>query len=168
MKITQFRSAIGIVSLFIVIAVIWGVVGNFFFRNYVKPKGDIRFNNITNNLLVENVNETIDFYENTFGFSSVMTYPDSGKYDFAIIKRDSIQLMLQTKASFDDELDLFKDTNIGGTFMLYIEVNNLDSLYNVVNSNAEIVKELNETFYNTKEFAVKDNNGYVLIFAEDL
>ena len=35
------------------------------------------------------------------------------------------------------------------------------------NANAEIVVDLNTTFYGTREFAMKDCDGYLLIFAEE-
>jgi uncharacterized glyoxalase superfamily protein PhnB len=51
---------------------------------------------------------------------------------------------------------------------LYFDVENLDKIYNKAkNANAEIVVDLNTTFYGTREFAMKDCDGYLLIFAEE-
>ena len=35
-------------------------------------------------------------------------------------------------------------------------------------SNAEIVADINTTFYGAREFTMKDCDGYLLIFAEQL
>jgi len=58
-----------------------------------------------------------------------MTVPDSGKFDFAMLKLDTVTIMFQSKKGFIEALHDYKDQKIGGTLFLYIEVENLDKVY---------------------------------------
>ena len=48
----------------------------------------------------------------------------------------------------------------------FIEMDDLDEFYEKAKIVGEIVQEKHETFYGTKEFSMRDINGYVLMFAE--
>lgn len=163
-----WKSAFSIIILFFLIAVLWGVIGNIFFSDLEKPEQFSKLKKVTTNLIVEDVNETIKFYNSILGLEAVQTYPDSGKYDFALLSQGDIEVMIQSKKSIDKELDIFKGNNIAGTISLYFDVINIDSLYNKISDKVEVIKEINNTFYGTREFAITDNSGYLIIFAEDL
>lgn len=49
---------------------------------------------------------------------------------------------------------------------VYIEVENLEDFYNEIKEKVEIVKEFSNTWYGMNEFYIRDNNGYILGFAE--
>jgi len=70
---------------------------------------------------------------------------------------------------FIEALPEYKDQKVGGTLFLYIDVENLDAIYNkAIAAEAEIVADINTTFYGAREFTMKDCDGYLLIFAEQL
>ena len=120
------------------------------------------------NLIVEDVNRSLLFYHNTLGFETVLTVPEAGVLDFAMLKLDDVTIMLQSFSGYAEALPENKDQKIGGTIFLYIDVENLDEIYKKVRSaGAEIVVDINTTFYGTTEFTIKDSDGYLLIFAED-
>lgn len=121
---------------------------------------------LTPNLMVSNVNQTIQFYKKAFGFEPSVTVPDTGNYNFAILSFGRVEVMIQSRESFVEDFGLYKDAPVGGTISLYFEVNDIVSLYDRASVNADIVKELHQTFFGTKEFSVKDNNGYILTFSE--
>ncbi|MGE5681052.1 MAG: VOC family protein [Bacillota bacterium] len=123
---------------------------------------------LTPNLMVENVNQTMQFYKKAFGFEPVVTVPDTGTYSFAVLELGKVDIMVQSRESFAEDFGLGQDSAIGGTISLYIEVNDIVSLYDKASVNSDIVKELHQTFFGTKEFSVKDNNGYILTFSEAL
>ena len=123
---------------------------------------------LTPNLIVEDVNRTILYYQNTLGFETILTVPDSGVFDFAMLKLDGVTIMFQSMKGFVDALPEYKGQKAGGTLFLYFEVENLDKIYEKVKSaNADLVVDINTTFYGTREFTMKDCDGYLLIFAED-
>lgn len=123
---------------------------------------------LTPNLIVEDVNKTVKYYQETFGFEIIMTVPDSGVFDFAMLKLDNVTIMFQAMKSFVEALPHYKYQKVGGTVFLYFDVENLDKIYDKAKvANAEIVVDINTTFYGTREFTMKDCDGYLLIFAEE-
>ena len=165
---SKLSGFIFLIIVFVVIAVLWIVVGYFFLnKNENQKEGDkAMFKKITTNLMVKSVNKTADFYNKYFGFQTVVTVPDSGEYDFAILNADSVELMLQKVESLGDDVPYLSGQPIGGSFTLFIEVENVDEIYNRLKDDVEILVDMKTTFYGMKEVTVKDNNGYVLTFAE--
>ncbi len=121
---------------------------------------------LTSNLMVEDVNTTIEFYKNVLDFDVVMTVPEQGQFDFAILQSGNVEIMLQSSKSLTNDIPALKGKTIGGTFTLYIEVEGVTELYERIKGKATIAQDMHNTFYGTKEFAVEDINGYILAFAE--
>lgn len=116
--------------------------------------------------MVENVKAAIDFYAE-LGFEKVLTVPEKGEFDFAIVKSGDIELMFQSRISLGEDIREFRYKKTGGTFTLYIKVDNLLEIYERMKGKAEIIEDIHKTFYGTYEFSMKDNNGYVLGLAEE-
>lgn len=129
-------------------------------------KGNVE--RISANLMVNDVNSTIKFYKNIAGFQVDATLPDTGSYDFAILKNGAAELRIQKRDSFAEDYDGSDTMRTGGSFTLYIEVKNILLVYERAILETEILRELHQTRFGTKEFSVKDNNGYILVFAEHL
>lgn len=56
------------------------------------------YETITTNIMVENVKETIEFYQSQLGFQKVLSVPEDGSsLNFAIVKKDNISIMFQGK-----------------------------------------------------------------------
>lgn len=124
---------------------------------------------VTPNLVVEDVNKTIEYYQSTLGFEIIMTVPECGLFDFAMLKMDNVTIMFQSMKSYVEALPEYKDQKIGGTIFLYFSIEDLDELYNKVKkAKTEIVVDLHTTFYGMREFTMKDCDGYLLVFAEEL
>lgn len=157
-----------LVIVFVIIALIWITIGYFFLneKEVKNHKGDVMYQKITANLMVQNVNETAEFYKKYFGFRTTVTVPDSGDFDFAILNADKVELMFQKIESLGDDVPYLKNMPVGGSFTLFIEVSNVDEIYNRFKGEVEILVDMKTTFYGMKEVTVKDNNGYVLTFAE--
>lgn len=129
---------------------------------------NVNLQKITPNLMVEDVERTVDFYKNVLGFYIVSAYPDTGKMDFAIVSLDSVDIMFQRKDNMIEELGQFQNTQIGGSFTIHIDVRDIIMIYEKAVLNARIVQELHQTAYGTKEFSIRDNNGYIITFSEPL
>ena len=134
------------------------------------------FSKITANLMVGNVNETLDFYEKVLGFGLVMGVPENSEQivttragdtplGFAIIKRDDVELMLQSQKSLGAELPEFPTRPVGGAITLYIQAANARELYDRIKGQVTVLKDLHPTFYGAEEFCIRDGSGYVLTFA---
>ena len=131
---------------------------------------------ITVNIIVHNVNETLDFYEEVLGFRLVMAVHEDSQQTvtvrdaatplgFAIIRRDDVELMLQSRKSLAKELPSLDAPPVGTSFTLYIQVDDTEALYKSIKSKAAIIEDLHTTFYGAREFCIRDSGGQVLTFA---
>jgi uncharacterized glyoxalase superfamily protein PhnB len=127
------------------------------------------------NLAVKDIKQTVSYYQDNFGFEIEMLV-DSLQEDFspeikkdkdyiwALIKKGDVSLMLQEENSMKEDIgNFFKE--IGASITLYIEVDDVDTLYEKVKENVEILKPVYTTWYGQKEFYIKDINGYILGFS---
>jgi uncharacterized glyoxalase superfamily protein PhnB len=126
------------------------------------------FKTLTINLMVADVQRSVDFYSKIFGFEAITTVPGENELVFALIKLDEVSIMLQSMSSFIESRPEYAKTKIGGTVLLYVDVNNVQEVYKKAKAGkAEIVIEMHKTFYGTHEFTIKDCDGYLVSFAED-
>ena len=114
-------------------------------------------------MIVKDVNETVKYYEDVLGFQMLASHPEEGKFEWAMVGSGGVTLMFQTAESLSGELPLFKGKDIFGSLTLYITVDDVEELHEKIKDKAEIIKDLNKTFYGATEFVVKDPNGYILI-----
>lgn len=121
------------------------------------------YETITTNIMVKNVKETIQFYEQKLGFQKVLSVPEEGEVlNFAILVKDKISIMLQEQNNLVGEYPTLKTGEIVPTFTLFITVDNVEEMYHNLKEKVKIAKELHKTFYGKDEFAIFDNNGNIL------
>jgi uncharacterized glyoxalase superfamily protein PhnB len=117
------------------------------------------------NLFVKDINETIKFYK-TLGFNLAITVPETGDFVWVMMTCGSVSFMFQTFASLGDTLpDVSRAA--GGSLLLYIKLKNIRTFFESVKEKVTVVQGLEKTFYGATEFSIKDNNGFLLTFAED-
>ncbi len=121
---------------------------------------------LTPNLMVEDAAQTLAFYKDILGFEVVMTLPEQEPFDFAIVKRDGVELMFQSRASLSENVPALTGSPIGASQTFYIEVTGIRDLYEALRGKVEIVVDFHTTFYGTQEFYFRDVNGYILSFSE--
>lgn len=123
---------------------------------------------LTPNLMVNDVEETIEYYTDVLGFTLLMTVPEKGKLDWAMVKRNDVVMMFQSTKSLQKGVPRLQGEKPGGGLTFYIKVDRVTEIHEeLFNNEAEIISELESTFYNTIEFSVADINGYILTFSED-
>jgi uncharacterized glyoxalase superfamily protein PhnB len=123
---------------------------------------------LTPNLMVEDVRKTLDFYRDILGFEIVLTLPEVAPFDFAIVQRDGVELMFQSRESLSENVPALAGRAIGASQTLYIDVTGITDLYQQLREKVEIVVNLHTTFYGTREMYFRDNNGYILSFSEPI
>jgi uncharacterized glyoxalase superfamily protein PhnB len=120
---------------------------------------------LTPNLFVKDIARSIDFYKN-LGFEVIMTVPEKGNYDWAMMKCENVLIMLQTFTSLGNDVPQIS-RNAGGSLLLYIKLKNIRQFFERVKDFATVVKGLEKAFYGATEFSITDIDGYVLTVAED-
>ncbi|MBN1567142.1 MAG: VOC family protein [Acidobacteria bacterium] len=134
------------------------------------------YKKLTANIIVSNVNGILDFYEKILGFSLVMAVPEGSQQvvtvrdkttllGFAIIRRDDVELMLQSRKSLANELPSFAGSPVGTSFTLYIQTDDIEALYKGIKDKSAIIEDLHTTFYGAREFCIRDSGSNVLTFA---
>ena len=117
------------------------------------------------NIFVNNMKETIAFYK-LLGFNIAMSVPESGDdLVWAMLTNGSVTMMFQTYESLAEALPEIHRTD-GGSLLLYINLKGITSFFEQLKDKVTVLKGLEKTFYGATEFSIKDNNGYVLTFAE--
>lgn len=124
---------------------------------------------LTPNLLVADVNRTVKYYCDNLGAKLLMSVPETGNYDWAMIKLGDVELQFQSEESIKAEYPELQSCTAGGGLTLYIDVVNISAMHlRIFNHQEEvkIIKQINKTFYGATEFAIQDINGYILTFSE--
>ena len=78
----------------------------------------------------EDVNRTEEFNRDILtSFELVDSEPVSGSLEWAMLRCGEVQLMFESRRSLSKIIPLFKDKEIGGSLVIYIELSNIKSLY---------------------------------------
>jgi len=128
----------------------------------------MKLNSLTPNIMVDDMVGTLSWYEDVLGFGLVMQVPEEGIPVWAMMTKDSVTLMFQTRDSIKEELPELGRRPLGGGLGFYIKMDDIEGFCNEVKQEIDLVKELNKTFYGTLEFTIEDNNGFMITFAEDI
>jgi uncharacterized glyoxalase superfamily protein PhnB len=120
---------------------------------------------ITPILFAEEIEPCIRFWTEKIGFQKAIEVPEGNKIGFVMLEKNGLELMYLSFSSVDkDNAAIGVGVRRGPTF-LYIEVADLDAALEATKG-AEMVIEVRTTFYQSKEFGIKDPVGHYLIFAQ--
>ncbi len=121
---------------------------------------------LTPELLVEDLPKTLAWYKTTLGFEVVFISPESSAPTFARIKRGNVEIMLFSRHDFAKEIPELSKVKMGGSLVLYLEVDDIRSEWGRVKDMVKVVQSLHSTNYDSQEFTIQDCNGYHLMFGE--
>jgi len=146
-------------------------------------------NSLIPNLMVHDVCDTALFYQNVLGFKLIVAVADfeaemeegniimslgqGQKLDWANLKLDpedstSAEFMFQSRRSLEADLPAFKGVAISASQTLYLRNKDVDAQYESLKNKVDVVQEPITRFYGMREWYMKDNNGYVLCFGQEL
>ena len=116
------------------------------------------FNALVPTLEVENMDESIDFYESYLDFKCISREGDQWAY----VQKDEVSIMLSSRF-FEDKHP--KPVFTGG---LYIYVDDIDVIWQILKEKVKICYPLENFEYGMREFAIYDCNGYRIQFGQEL
>ncbi len=119
----------------------------------------MQFHELTPMLWVPNIKDTVTFYTEILGFTCDNS---SDEWQWASISRDSVVFML----SAPSEHMSFTAPEFTGSF--YIRVGDVNSLWADLKDKVEIVYPIDSFEYGMREFAIRDNNGFMLQFGQEI
>jgi len=113
-------------------------------------------------LVVEDIAPSLAFWSDALGFALGPTVPDAPPYDFAIVARDGVEVMLQTRQSATEDTPAAVSGAAGA--ILYMSVENLDAVLAKL-PDAAVVVPRRTTFYGADEVFLGAPGGHVVGFA---
>lgn len=110
-------------------------------------------------LWTDKLEETIEFYTQTLGFT--IGAKNDG-WGWAYLYRDQAGIML----SKPNEHTAFEKPVFTGSF--YFNTDDVDGIWESLKSKVKIVYGIENFEWEMREFAIYDNNGYILQFGQDI
>jgi uncharacterized glyoxalase superfamily protein PhnB len=110
-------------------------------------------------LWVDDVKTAIDYYVNVLGFNPGNHLDNWG---WGCVVRDDVEFM------FCKPFDGFGYTKPGFTGSLYINTDDVDGWWDLLKDKADILYPVGDFEYKMREFAIKDCNGYIIQFGQDI
>ena len=135
------------------------------------------------NLMVENVADTVRYYQDILGFelqiamqhqedsqpNMVMELTDDMQLEWANMVSAGAEFMFQERHSLIEEIPALEGASIGASQTIYITLDeDIDQHYTALKDKVEVVVEPVSKFYGMREWYMKDCNGYILGFAQSL
>ena len=105
------------------------------------------------------LDETIRFYVTVLGFTCREYNTEWG---WAALQKDAAEIMLARP----NEHTPFEKPMFTGSF--YINVDDVDALWDTLKDKCRICYEIGDFEWQMREFAVYDNNGYLLQFGQEI
>lgn len=106
---------------------------------------------------VKELDEVVRFYGEVLGFGC-----ENQMEGWATMRRDEAEMMI----ALPNEHEPFEKTAFTGSF--YFRMTGVDELWKELRDKAEVVYPLENFDYGMREFAIRDNNGYMLQFGEEI
>jgi uncharacterized glyoxalase superfamily protein PhnB len=117
-------------------------------------------------LFLDAIEPALPFFVDRLGFAVQITVPlreGRPELGFAILQRDAVELMLQTRASVRGDVEALADAP--NCAMLYIDVDDVAAIERALQG-CEIVVPRRRTFYGADEIGVRVPGGHVMLFAQ--
>ena len=109
-----------------------------------------------------------EFYESVLGFKSISNFPN-----FVSLTRENVELMFIVPQDDPDDCkdpgnkeEFFPKPILTGS--LFIVTEQVDKLWEAVKDKATIKTSIADREYYMRDFSILDNNGYELVFGQDI
>ena len=117
----------------------------------------MKINSLVPMLWTLDLNKTIEFYHQLLGFECINRIEG-----WAVLKKDEVELMF----SLPNAHEPFDKIQFTGSF--YFRPNNVAGLWQQLKDKTTVVYPLEDFDYGMREFAIRDNNGYILQFGQEI
>ena len=121
-------------------------------------------------LLADDIRETMDFYRDKPGFSVTGTWPEDGKPTWCQLTSGDVKLMFFSFAPHEHDEDHDHDHIDSPTLsgFLYVYPDNVNEAWDALKDKAEVAWPIQNMEHGMREFALKDCNGYTLVFGKSV
>ena len=125
----------------------------------------MKFRRLTAELVTEDIPGTIAYYTKTLGFELDSVYPgDVPVPQWVQFKCSHDYLMFESRKSLGQVIPEIQSVKLGGSFDIFIEMEGVAEYYETIKDKVHVIVELTDVPFT--QFAIKDNNGYILLFGQ--
>jgi uncharacterized glyoxalase superfamily protein PhnB len=117
----------------------------------------MRLKRVVPMLTVPDIEKAIDFYHLRLGFQVV-----NQMEGWALVQKDGVELMF----ALPNEHVPFDEPGFTGSF--YFNLSGVDALWQKLKDTGSVFYPIEDFPYGMREFAIRDNNGYILQFGEEI
>ncbi|MFL9484520.1 VOC family protein [Chitinophagaceae bacterium LWZ2-11] len=119
----------------------------------------MRFKKLTPMLWTSDLKATAEFYKCKLNFELDALREDWG---WCSMHKDDVEIMF----ALPNEHTPYEGPHATATFYIYTD--EVDELWEQLKNDSEVFYSIANFSYNMREFAIKDNNGYILQFGRQL
>src|SRR5271165_3158336 len=114
-----------------------------------ESRGDqMKLKKLTPNLVVRNVEASLNFYRAVLGFQPGFTVPDAPPYVFGSVISDSVEIFFNDHKAVAEEYPALGAKPIGGSLTLFIEVEGIEDFFKkVLQHGAKITMPMKDPFH---------------------
>ncbi|MEM6829158.1 MAG: VOC family protein [Bacteroidota bacterium] len=121
-------------------------------------------NQILLELMVVDVDQTIDFYEQVLGFELLLSEQENGSTYWAKMRKGAFTLTFKEEGRLKNELVFLKNQPVGGSVAICLLVDDLEGYHQMVKDTCDMLDHPHITPCGSTQFSMLDNNGYILTF----
>jgi uncharacterized glyoxalase superfamily protein PhnB len=108
----------------------------------------MKFQKLTPNLVVRNVEASMDFYRKVLGFQPAITVPEQPPYLFGSVTNGAVEIFFNDQKAASQEYPALGSKPIGGSLTLFIEVEGIEQILSAVQkSGAKVTMSLKEVLW---------------------
>jgi hypothetical protein len=115
-------------------------------------------------LFVDSVEATRDFFIRA-GFTVAVAIPDGKSLGFAILERDGVQVMVESRDNANEPAPIRAKSRASCAAHVFMEVDDIDAVIAAL-GRAEIIVDRHKTFYNSDELTFQEPGGHLVTFAQ--
>ncbi len=119
-------------------------------------------NEVVIELMVSDVDKTIDFYREVLGFTLIASESENESPYWAKMKMNNFNLSFKEESRLKREVPYMQNIPIGGSAAICLQVDDLEAYHAQVASRCDLINHPHITPCGSTQFSMKDNNGYVL------
>ena len=116
-------------------------------------------------LFVDAIEPSLEFWRDRLGFALTAEVPHGDQLGFVILRKEAIEVMLQSVASLEDDAAAYARQFDGDKTWLFVEVEDLDAVIEALHGD-EVVLERRTTFYGSNEIGYREPGGHFVTFAQ--
>lgn len=126
-----------------------------------------RMQRLTPVLIVDRIEPCLAFWRDRLEFTVTVEIPHEDHLGFAILEKDAVQVMYQSRASVAADVPGMANDAPGFSAGLFIEVSDADAVERAL-AGVPLVMPRRKTFYGMDEIIVREPGGSVVTFAQQV